>query len=96
MTCRGTTRTWCASGTAVAGLADAGLDVTWRQEAGSPVTIGDVGALVLYLRIIPWQVPGFDVDRYGDRLRALHEDMERGRPLRATARRFALVASHTG
>ncbi|WP_181958443.1 class I SAM-dependent methyltransferase [Nonomuraea diastatica] len=74
----------------------AGLDVTWRQEAGYPVTIGDVGALVLFLRIVAWQVPGFGVDRYGDRLRALHGDMEHGRPLRATARRFALVARHPG
>ncbi|WP_223190679.1 hypothetical protein [Nonomuraea terrae] len=52
----------------------------------------DAGALVLFLRVLPWQVPGFDADAYGDRLRALHEEMERGRPLLATARRFALVA----
>ncbi|TDE41584.1 class I SAM-dependent methyltransferase [Nonomuraea mesophila] len=81
---------------AVAGLTGAGLDVTWRREAGYPVTIGDVGALVLYLRIIPWQVPGFDVHDHGDRLRALHEEMERGRPLGATAHRFALVARRPG
>ncbi|QFY07417.1 class I SAM-dependent methyltransferase [Nonomuraea phyllanthi] len=34
-------------GTAAAALAEAGLDVTWRAEAGYPVTFHDVGALVL-------------------------------------------------
>ncbi|MEU6715423.1 class I SAM-dependent methyltransferase [Nonomuraea sp. NPDC046802] len=68
------------------------LDVVWRQEATYTTTFHDVGALVLFLRVISWQVPDFDVDRYADRLRALHADMERGRPLRATARRFALLA----
>ncbi|MGP3928974.1 hypothetical protein [Nonomuraea sp. KM88] len=43
-----------------------------------------------------WDFAVFDVHRYGDRLRALHDNMERGRSLRATARRFALVARRTG
>ncbi|MFD0478799.1 hypothetical protein ACFQ0B_69410 [Nonomuraea thailandensis] len=47
---------------------------------------------MLFLRVVSWQVPGFDVAAYEDRLRAVHDDMARGRPLKATARRFALLA----
>ncbi|MDP4511696.1 class I SAM-dependent methyltransferase [Nonomuraea turcica] len=72
--------------TATAGLS--GLDVTWSQEGCFTTTFHDIGALVLFLRVVSWQVPGFDVDRYGARLRALHTDMEDGRPLRATSHRF--------
>ncbi|TMR08591.1 hypothetical protein ETD86_47135 [Nonomuraea turkmeniaca] len=56
-------------------------------------TFHDIGALVLFLRMVPWQVPDFDVARYDGRLRALHSAMRQGRPLRATARRFALLAT---
>ncbi|MEV1173547.1 class I SAM-dependent methyltransferase [Nonomuraea sp. NPDC049784] len=79
---------------ATAALEAAGLEVTWSQEAGYPVTFRDIGALVLYLRVISWQVPGFHIDTYEDRLRALHAEMESGRALRATAHRFALLAQY--
>ncbi|MGN9841142.1 class I SAM-dependent methyltransferase [Nonomuraea sp. H19] len=78
--------------TATAALTEAGLDVTWSREASTTTTYHDIGALVLFLRVVSWQVPDFDVDTYDARLRALHADMERGRPLRATAHRFALLA----
>ncbi|MCK2220151.1 class I SAM-dependent methyltransferase [Actinomadura sp. ATCC 31491] len=77
---------------AAAGLAAAGLEVTWTGEGGYPAVFHDVGALVLFLRVVPWQVPGFTVAGYDGRLRALHAELRRGRSLRATARRFALVA----
>ncbi|GAA2205358.1 hypothetical protein GCM10009850_008320 [Nonomuraea monospora] len=75
--------------TATAGL---GLTVTWSAAASFTTTFHDVGALVLFLRAVSWQVPGFEVAAYEDRLRALHEEMCRGRPLKATAHRFALLA----
>ncbi|GII94067.1 class I SAM-dependent methyltransferase [Sinosporangium siamense] len=77
---------------AAAQLTEAGFEVSWRGEAKVATVFHDVGALVLFLRITPWHVPGFDVERYGDRLRALHEEMRAGRPLTAHAHRFALIA----
>ncbi|WP_328818780.1 class I SAM-dependent methyltransferase [Nonomuraea cypriaca] len=77
---------------ATTALIDAGLDVTWSREAALTTTFHDVGALVLFLRVVSWQVPGFDANTYADRLRALHSDMKRDRPLHATAHRFALTA----
>ncbi|MFI7633059.1 class I SAM-dependent methyltransferase [Nonomuraea sp. NPDC049400] len=79
--------------TATAALTGTGFDVTWRRESSCPVTFHDIGALVLYLRVISWQIPGFTADEYEDRLHALHAEMASGRPLRATAHRFALIAT---
>ncbi|WP_283134049.1 class I SAM-dependent methyltransferase [Rhizohabitans arisaemae] len=81
--------------TAVADLAAAGLEVSWQEEARISTVFHDIGALVLFLRITPWHVPGFDVERYADRLRALHKEMRAGRPLTAHAHRFALIAHPT-
>ncbi|WP_043618716.1 class I SAM-dependent methyltransferase [Nonomuraea candida] len=79
--------------TARSALEEAGLKVTWSQEGTFTTAFHDVGALVLFLRVISWQIPDFDVTRYERRLRALHESMERGHPLKATAHRFALTAT---
>ncbi|MGW4801750.1 class I SAM-dependent methyltransferase [Nonomuraea sp. NPDC004297] len=77
---------------ASAALAGAGLAVTWSQEARVRTTFHDVGALVLFLRLVSWQVPGFVVGRFDRPLRVLHEGMARGEPLTAHAHRFALLA----
>lgn len=77
---------------ATAELTDAGFEVTWQREALAPAEFHDVGALVLFLRVTPWQIPDFDVHTYEERLRALHERMRHGRPLTAHAHRFALIA----
>ncbi|MGR6922186.1 class I SAM-dependent methyltransferase [[Actinomadura] parvosata] len=69
-----------------------GLEIMWSEEATFTTVFHDVGALVLFLRAVSWQVPGFDPAAYEDRLRAIHDDLARGRPFKATARRFALLA----
>jgi SAM-dependent methyltransferase len=78
--------------TAERGLTDAGFTVTWRAEATPPGDFRDLGALLLFLRITPWHVPGFTVERYENRLRDLHERMSGGAPMTVTCHRFALVA----
>ena len=37
----------------------------------------DVGAMVFFLRKVIWTVPDFTVDRYRDRLKDLHDQIER-------------------
>ncbi|MDT0343545.1 class I SAM-dependent methyltransferase [Streptomyces litchfieldiae] len=73
-------------------LTAAGFDVVWQAECRVPAAFHDLGALVLFLRITPWHVPGFTVDRYEAALRALHERMAGGEPFRVTCHRFALIA----
>lgn len=54
-------------------VAAAGLTVVGSGEAAVRMWWDDVGALVAYLRSVPWEVPDFDVDRDRDRLRELHD-----------------------
>ncbi|HUQ39034.1 MAG TPA: methyltransferase domain-containing protein [Acidimicrobiales bacterium] len=74
----------------------AGLVVEDLQEARLCTTFDDVGAVVYFLRLVVWIVPGFTVERYRDRLRALHEEIGRNGQFRATATRFLIRASKPG
>jgi SAM-dependent methyltransferase len=58
---------------AVSEASTAGLHLVHIQEASLRVAFGDIGAVVYFLRKVPWTVPGFSVARYRDRLRALHD-----------------------
>lgn len=54
----------------------------------------DVDALIAYLHLVPWDAPeAFSVDRYADRLLALHRDSQGG-VITLTKRRFWIRARH--
>ena len=65
------------------------------REELLPRTFYDIGAVVLYLRIISWQIPGFDLASYDTALRALHAIMESGTLLEVNAHRFLIIARRT-
>jgi SAM-dependent methyltransferase len=77
---------------AVAGARQAGLDVVDLREQATRVEFRDIGAVVHFLRKVVWTVPGFTVDRYRDRLRALHELIAREGSFVATSQRYLLEA----
>ena len=52
----------------------------------------DVGAVVYFLRVVPWIVPDFDVAKYRDRLFDLHEVIERHGAFETTASRVLVEA----
>jgi SAM-dependent methyltransferase len=74
----------------------------WLEAAGFRIrraleafttTRYDVGALVWYLKAVPWQIPNFSVDRYAGKLVALHRQVERtGIPIDVGFHTFLLVA----
>ncbi|MDA8284801.1 MAG: methyltransferase domain-containing protein [Actinomycetota bacterium] len=54
-----------------------GLVVDDARAGCETVTFADIGALAWYLRMVPWAVPGFTVDRYRDALTAAaREDLK--------------------
>jgi SAM-dependent methyltransferase len=57
---------------AAAQLADAGFDVTRAEETDTPMNFQDLGAVVYYLRIVPWAVDGFDPIGDRDTLERIH------------------------
>jgi SAM-dependent methyltransferase len=75
---------------------DAGLDVVDLRTATLRTEFFDVGALVYYLRLVVWIVPDFSVDRYRDRLRRLHDQIQRDGRFVAHATRFLIEARKRG
>jgi SAM-dependent methyltransferase len=70
----------------------AGLTVTDLREFRGRMEFGDAAAVVHFLRKVIWIVPGFTVDVYRDRLRALHEHIQADGPFLATTVRFLIEA----
>lgn len=73
-------------------LARAGLTVTTVEDWSGPLVFSDVGAIVYYLKAVPWMVPGFTVATHGDYLWALQQRLEQGEPLQFTARKYLIEA----
>ncbi|MGH9250385.1 MAG: class I SAM-dependent methyltransferase [Acidimicrobiales bacterium] len=75
------------------GAESAGL-VVQRLDLEHPRTVFyDVGAVVCFLRLVPWIVPGFTVAKYRDRLLALHHFIERAGVFETTASRTLIEAT---
>ena len=56
------------------------------------MTFLDVGALVYFLKAIPWVIEDFDVERHRGVLESLHRQLQAGEPLRFTYSRFLVQA----
>lgn len=70
----------------------AGLEVADLRLERLRTEFFDVGAVVYFLRKVVWMVPGFTVDAYRERLRAMHEHILREGSFTATTTRFLIEA----
>jgi SAM-dependent methyltransferase len=73
-------------------LERAGLSLERLEEWRGRLTFTDVGAIVYYLRAVPWLVPGFSVDRYLEPLLSLQRRLDAGDPLTFAARLYLIEA----
>lgn len=69
-----------------------GFHILRAEEAFLPIRFFDVGAFVWFARIIEWEFPGFSVDACFDRLLALQQILDSGKPIEGMIHRFLLVA----
>ncbi|WP_256842288.1 class I SAM-dependent methyltransferase [Ornithinimicrobium cryptoxanthini] len=73
-------------------LEQVGFTVVEADEHVGAYVFQDVTALVAYLQLVPWETPDdFSVDRYAERLLALHHETAGG-PVRLTRKRFWMQA----
>jgi SAM-dependent methyltransferase len=77
---------------AAAQLAEAGFEIIQTREDFPETRFTDVGAVVYYLRAIPWQIPGFTVEAYRQRLLSLHHKMQAQGGLVVQSHRFVIEA----
>jgi SAM-dependent methyltransferase len=61
---------------AVRQLRDVGFDIVRAEESDGTVRFFDVGAVVYYLRAIPWIVPNFDVEADRETLLRIHDTIK--------------------
>jgi SAM-dependent methyltransferase len=77
---------------AAAAAEAAGLEVVDLRSERLRMEVFDVGAVVYLLRKVIWWVPDFTVERYHDRLLALHQQIEAEGPFVAQSARFLIEA----
>ena len=73
-------------------LVTAGFQIVDQREEFLETEFLDIGAVVYYLKAIPWQIPDFTVDAYRDHLVALHTRIEAEGSLRIPGHLFYLEA----
>ncbi len=79
-------------GVEVQQLQTAGFRIVEQMEAFPESHVSDIGAVVYYLRAIPWQIEDFTVEAYHPKLLALHQQMLRDGGLTLTSHRTYIEA----
>ena len=73
-------------------LQTAGFTILEKQEAFIETKFYDVGAIVYYLKAIPWQVEDFTVEKYSKQLVNLHQKIQKEGFLSVQSHRFFIMA----
>lgn len=74
----------------------AGFAILQGKEAFRPIRFFDVGALVWFARVIPWEFPGFSVERCLPQLEKAQALLEQEGCVNGTIHRYLLVAQKPG
>ncbi|MBN2352722.1 MAG: hypothetical protein JXD23_09165 [Spirochaetales bacterium] len=69
-----------------------GFRIIDRREEFPAVEFKDIGAVVYYLKAIPWQIADFSLEKYQDRLRGIHDMIMEDGKLETTGHRFYIEA----
>ncbi len=81
---------------AAAELEASGFEIIERDEYRGADVFDDVGAIVWYLTMVPWQIPDFTVERYYERLRIIHKELQENGPIDVGSHHFLIVARKMG
>jgi SAM-dependent methyltransferase len=76
----------------VPGLTAAGLEIVAVKEWEGKLSFTDVGAIVYFVKAVPWAVPGFTVAAYQRNLFALQDRLEAGEGLDFAAKLYLIEA----
>ncbi|USG64937.1 class I SAM-dependent methyltransferase [Brevibacillus ruminantium] len=77
---------------AVRQLEEAGFVIAQSREETVPSRFYDIGAVVYYLRAIPWQIPDFAPEVYADGLWQMHQQIEKDGYIDIPSHRFLIEA----
>ncbi|MBN1176821.1 MAG: class I SAM-dependent methyltransferase [Dehalococcoidales bacterium] len=77
---------------AVDELTSSGFEIIEQQEDIQHYRFYDVGAIAYFLKVIPWTVPGFTIDKYRDRLWDMHLRIDRDGYFDTPRHRILIIA----
>ncbi|NLG89248.1 MAG: class I SAM-dependent methyltransferase [Clostridiaceae bacterium] len=77
---------------AVGKLKEAGLKITEQKEDIVKTRFYDIGAIVFYLKAVPWQVPDFTAEKYFNRLKEIDNLIQKEGYIDFTCHRFLIIA----
>ncbi|NLG83835.1 MAG: class I SAM-dependent methyltransferase [Firmicutes bacterium] len=77
---------------AVHELQQVGMKILKQKEDYTKTRFYDIGAIVYYLKAIPWQVPDFTVENYHERLKYINEIIMRVGFIEFTCHRFLIIS----
>ncbi len=80
---------------AVGGFKEYGVELLRKQEFFPRVIFKDIGAVIYYLRIIQWQIDGFDIKQNREGLKRLHKKIINENGFHAREHRFFIVVRKT-
>lgn len=83
---------WADLSRASANLQSAGFRIIKQLEDIYPQRFYDVGAIVYQLKAVPWQIPDFSVEVYFDKLKAIHETIQKTGYVDVEEHRFFMIA----
>lgn len=77
---------------AAAAFVKAGFSVLRKEECFAPIKFHDVGALVWFARVLPWEFTGFSVDTHIENLVKAQRILENTGCIEGKTHRFFLIA----
>lgn len=70
----------------------AGFRIMYRNQCFAVTRCYDIGAVVYYAKVLPWEFPGFSVERDFSRLIKVNERIESDGCFQTEAHRFIIIA----
>ena len=73
-------------------LESAGMQIVMHEDWSGKLAFSDVGAIVYYLKAVPWMVPEFTVEKYQDALLGLQQRLDTEKRLVFSAKKYIIEA----
>lgn len=73
-------------------LEDGGFHILNQIEDITKTRFYDIGAIIYYLKAIPWQIPDFSIEKYYDKLIEIHNKIQKERYIDFICHRFFIKA----
>ena len=77
---------------AIKALEEQGFTILQKMEYFPKFIFKDIGAVVYYLKVIKWQISGFDVNLYKDKLKNMHDYILKNNGFECRSHRFLIEA----